>query len=126
MKKTIFENNKIIFELEDGILLGNWKCDIIDLDVAKEVVKHRVEATEGKKYPLLVDIKNVKTSTKEARDFLASEKGCEGLVASGILIGSSIGSMIGNFFINISRPYIPTQLFSDEAKAKKWLKSQIK
>ena len=52
---------------------------------------------------------------------MASEEGCEGVVAAAILIDSSIGSMIGNFFIRISKPLRPTKIFTDEVLAMKWL-----
>ncbi len=39
---------------------------------------------------------------------------------------SPISSMIGNFFIRISKPLVPTKIFTDEAKAKEWLKQFVK
>lgn len=52
---------------------------------------------------------------------MASEAGCRGVIAAAVLIDSPLGSMIGNFFISISRPLRPTKIFTDEVEAKKWL-----
>lgn len=126
MKKVLLENNVVRIELVDGIILANWKHSFVDLPLAQEAVKCRLDCTYNISYPLLSNITSVKSSTKEARDFLASEKGCEGIIAAAILIGSPIGSMIGNFFMRVSKPLRPTKIFTDEAEAKKWLAQFVK
>jgi hypothetical protein len=35
--------------------------------------------------------------------------------------GSPFGRMMGNVYLRIARPGIPTQLFAEEAQARKWL-----
>jgi hypothetical protein len=125
MKQTLIENEDLAIELEDGIIIGIFKPEHIDIEIAKKLVKYRIQATAGKHFPTIVNIKSVKSSTKEARDFFASEKGCEGIIATALIIDSPLGSMIGNFYINISRPLRPVRLFTDEAKAKKWLNQFI-
>ena len=93
------------------------------LEIAEKSVKDRLKVSEGKSYPLLIEIKNVKNSTLEARKFLASEKGCEGVKAAAILVNSSLGRMIGNFFIFFNKQLLPTKLFIDEKEAIEWLKN---
>lgn len=121
MKKILLENKEVTIELEEGIINALWKSSFVDFDLAQLAVKHRLECTNYVSYPLLSNIILIKNITKEARDFLATEKGCEGIIAAAVLIGSPIGSMIGNFFIRVSKPLRPTKLFTDEAAAKKWL-----
>lgn len=125
MKKLLLENNEVTIELEEGIVVAKWKNTFVDLTVAQRAVKYRLECTDYTSFPLLSNIKLVKNSTKEARDFLASEIGCEGIIAAAVLIGSPIGSMIGNFFIRISKPLRPTKMFSNEEEAKKWLAQYV-
>jgi len=115
------ENEYAIVELSNGIIVGTLKPDIVDKLIAQKAVISRLELSHGKSFPFLINIKSVKTVTKEARDFLASEEGCKGVTAASILIDSVIGSMIGNFFIRISKPLVPTRLFTNEEDAKKWL-----
>ena len=126
MKKVLLENESAKFELEEGIIIANWNVSQVDLQIAQKLVAYRIKATEGKTYPMLVNIISVKDSEKEARDFLASEKGCEGIIALALLINSPIGSMIGNFWMRINKPLVPTQLFTNEMQAKKWLAQYVK
>lgn len=121
MKELLFESHEIKFELENGVMMGTFKLESIDLGIAQKVTTHRLEIQKGKSYPLLSNIKAIKNSTKQARDFMASKEGCEGVIAAAVLIDSPLGSMIGNFFISISRPLVTTKIFTDEMDAKKWL-----
>jgi len=117
----LLDNEYCKVELSGSIIFGTWKDSFIDLDIAKKAVSKRLEVTEGKSYPVLINIKSVKDSTKEARDFLASEKGCEGITAGAILVDSILANMIAYLFIYLNKPQIPTKVFKDEAKAKEWL-----
>jgi len=125
MERKDLENEHAKFIIKEGILNGTFKCKLVDLYLAEKITADRVELQNGISYPILSNIKFVKNSTKEARDFLASEKGCEGVIAAAILIDSPMGNMIGNFFIFISKPLRPTKIFTNEAEAKKWLSQYI-
>lgn len=128
MEKLVVGNQEILFDyrLENGIIIGTFESQFIDLDIAKRITDSRVAFQKGKTYPLLSNIKNIKGSTKAARDYMASKDGCQGVIAAAVLIDSPIGSMIGNFFIRVSKPFVPTQIFTDEAEAKKWLSQYVK
>ena len=126
MKKTLLDNNEVTIELEDGIIIAKWKKTSVDLMVAQQAVQYRLESTNYVSSPMLSDIKSIKNITKEARDFLATEKGCEGIIALALLINSSIGSMIGNFWMKISNPLVPTKIFTNEEEAKKWLTQYVR
>lgn len=115
------KNEYVSVSLNEGILTGVIKTDLVDLQVAKAAVDFRLKKYSDKAYPFLINIKQVKFVSKEARDFLASEKGCEKVSASAILINSAVESMLGNFFMRINRPLVPTRLFTDENAAIKWL-----
>ena len=126
MKKLLLENDEVKIELEDGILIADWKRPFADLNSAQQAVKHRLECTNFVPFPMLLNATQMKSITKPARDFLASEEGCEGIIAGAFLINSSFGRMIGNFFIRINRPLRPAKIFTDEIEAKKWLSTYIK
>jgi len=126
MKETLLNNDCLKIELEDFILIGTFKSEFVDLNIAHEATNYRLEIQKDKAYPLLSNIKAVKNSSKSARDFLASEEGCKGVIAAAVLIDSPISSMIGNFFIRVSKPLRPTKIFTDEAEAKKWLAQFVK
>jgi hypothetical protein len=126
MKKVLFINREMTLELENGIMISTFNLGSLDLKTTQKIVEDRVKIMDGKLYPLVADIRSVKYSTKAARDFFASEKGCEGIIAAALLVNGSLGSMIGNFFAKISKPFVPTKVFSNEIEAKKWLAQYVK
>ncbi len=128
MEKLLVGNHEVVFDykIEDGCVVGTFQSDFIDLSIAQKVTEYRLKLQKGKEYPLLSNIKTVKNSTKPARDFMASEVGCDGVVAAAVLIDSPIGSMIINFFIRVSKPLRPTKIFTNEEEAKKWLSQFVK
>jgi hypothetical protein len=96
----------------------------ISLDIAKQCVKERIEFSKGKSYPMLVDARGIKTIDKAARDYLAVE-GIEFVTAGAFIIGSAVTRILGNIFLMINKPKIPTRLFTNEVEALAWL-SQYK
>ncbi|MFY9310751.1 MAG: hypothetical protein WAQ28_17020 [Bacteroidia bacterium] len=125
-KELLLDNEYALIEFENGILILTWKNAHINLAIAKQVVENRLSVSFGNKYPVLVMIKSIKDSTKEARDFLASEKGCEGIAATAIFVESILENMIATLFIYLNKPLVPTKIFKDEAKAKEWLLQFVK
>ncbi|MES2140929.1 MAG: hypothetical protein V4511_14575 [Bacteroidota bacterium] len=123
MEKLQVGNHEVVFEykMEKGFVKGTLYSNFIDLSIAQKLTEYRVKFQKGKKYPLLSDIKTIKKSTKAARDFMASEEGCEGVIAAAVLIDSPIGSVIINFFIRVSKPLRLTKIFTNEEDAKEWL-----
>lgn len=121
MEKQIYEDDLSKFIIDDGILYGKFKIEFLDLETSKKITNSRVQLQKGKEYPIISDIRDLKKVAKPARDFMASEEGCQGVKAAAVLINSPLGSMIGNFFIFISRPLRPTKIFADELEAKAWL-----
>jgi hypothetical protein len=126
MKKILLDNNEITLELEDGIVNAIFKVEHFDLQLVQQLVEDRKKAFDGLLYPVIANVISVKSSTKAARDFFASEKGCEGIIAAAVIINSPVGSMKGNFYLRISRPLRPSKLFTDETEAKKWLAQFVK
>lgn len=77
----------------------------------------------GDKFPLLIDARGIKSMTREARNQF-STRGRETKVTSfAIMIDSPLSRVIGNFFMGINKPAVPTRLFEDEEEAIKWLQS---
>ena len=70
----------IKFELVDGILLGPYpENSLIDLPLAKQIVKERLDFVGGKSYPALIDTAEVAGITKDARDYFSSEEAVKGI-----------------------------------------------
>src|SRR4051812_43875099 len=118
---NFLEKKDYSLELETDIIIGRFKGPNIDLRLAQTIVKDRLSIFNGRKYPVLVIMKSLKNIDKEARDFLASEKGCEGLLAGAIFVNSILENTIANLFLSLTNPLVPTKIFTDEKKAREWL-----
>jgi hypothetical protein len=95
----------------------------IDLDAAKQNTEAVFTFYTDRKFPLLVDARNVKSMTREARQHL-SINGRETLINSfAILFKSPLSRVIGNFFMGINRPSVPARVFDNETLALQWLKN---
>lgn len=111
--------------MEGEILVAKVKVKIMTKAIAEKIVDARLSFVNNSKFFLLSDIRTVSEVPKDAREFFGSERGCEGVLAAAILVSSSVGSMIANFFMKINKPAVPTKLFTEEEPAKKWLKEQM-
>ena len=115
------ENENVKFEIIEGILIATYKVKFITLKIAKSVVRLRKEFTKNKEYPALIkDYTTVKLE-KEARAYLASNKGTEGIYSVAVLANSIYKRTLMNFFMKVLPPKMPVKLFSNEKEALLWL-----
>jgi len=96
------------------------------LDDAKENLAVAVSETGGRRRPLLIDIRTAQPLDADARHHYSGQTLVEGFSALALLIDASpFGRMMGNVYLRVARPGIPTQLFADEAGAVEWLSSHL-
>ncbi len=119
-----FENEYVAIWIEDGILFSNYKKQLVmDIDVAKQIVKDRIEFTEGKPYFILIDFTNLRSTTKEARDYMNNpESGLKGLLGGAFLSNNVVATLFVNLYLKVNNPTIPAKLFTNKAEAINWLK----
>ncbi|MDF2452353.1 MAG: hypothetical protein K0S26_1857 [Bacteroidota bacterium] len=79
-----------------------------------------------RKFPLLIDSRSVKSMSYEARHHFAVRDRETKTCAFGIIIGSAISRVLGNFYLGINKPSVPTRLFDKETDAIQWLKQFVK
>ena len=108
---------------EDGIARTCVKSNI---DI---VLEHAIENSavvtsfyKDKKFPILIDSRNIKSMSYEARHHFSAHGRDTKTNAFGIIIGSSISRVLGNFYLGINKPAVPTKLFDNEKDATQWLK----
>jgi hypothetical protein len=114
----------ISYEIFDEILYATFITGVtIDLPGAHTVLNNRLHFSKGRDYALLIDVRGLKSITKEARDFLSSENGQKGIKASALLISGYLSSTIANFFlqVNTRKKKFPVKTFVDRQKAINWL-----
>lgn len=71
--------------------------------------------------PVLVDMRGVRSQTREARQYFDGAEAAKTLSAVALLIGSPVSRVLANFFLRVSAQRIPTRLFTSEADAITWL-----
>ncbi len=92
------------------------------LDEARENLAGTIEACGGVRRPLLVDVTMCLPLEPEVRHYYTGEILVESFLALGMLIEASpFGAMMGNVYLRIARPGIPTRLFTQYDSAVTWL-----
>jgi hypothetical protein len=77
-------------------------------------------------YPMLVNLREIKSISKEARDHFSMQNRAPGVAAIAMFIKSPVSRIIGNFFLGLNRSVVPAKLFTNEEKAVAWLKQYRK
>ena len=120
------ENEFARFWIENGILYVRYNPEIfIDLDAARIIVADRITLQQGKPFPVLCYTEGISSSTKTARDYLAI-KGSVLTKAIAYLASPTVSLAMLNFFIEKNAPAVPSEIFSNEMAAKKFLQSYVK
>jgi hypothetical protein len=109
---------------EDGIVYIKTKPrGEIDRANAEEVMCAVGSMCNGKPRPVLVDMTNVKSMTREARLYFAGPETAAVQAAAALVIKSPLTRALGNFFMGLNKPLIPTRLFTSETDAVAWLRT---
>jgi len=88
---------------------------------AKENLGAALEARDGQRRPLLIDIRDAQPLDAEVRHFYSGQV-LDGFTALAMLIDASpFGRMMGNVYLRVARPGIPTRLFTQPEPARAWL-----
>ncbi len=120
MNKNLKKLDYMSLEIKDSILIGHYDNIQITLEMAKNIVKSRLEYQENHSYPAIAHGSSILSSTKEARDYFASTHGSEGILSLAIIMSNTFGRVMGNFYLRVNKPIIPTKLFSTEEEAIVW------
>jgi len=95
------------------------------LEDAKYALGEMKKKANGKRYPGLIDLTNVKSVSSEVRAYHAGRETAEVLSAVGLVVTNPIARVIGNFFLGLNKPPCPAQLFTSSEAASVWLKQFI-
>ena len=104
----------VITRIHDGVAQS--------LEDARANLAATVDLCGGGRLPLLVDISRCKPLEPEVRHFYSGKVLVDSFVALALLIEASpFGTMMGNVYLRVARPRIPTRLFTERAAATRWL-----
>jgi len=93
----------------------------VALEDARANIEVTAQLTEGKPLPVLVDLREIRSQSAEARSLFAGPEGRAVSSAVALLISSPLSRVMGNFYLGFNRPLTPTRLFTSEAEAEAWL-----
>lgn len=117
MMQKYFENEYALYMLKDQIVHITYKKGVeIDLKASKQIVRDRLEFQEERPYPVLCDIRHLRRVDKPARDFLAIQ-GSLLVTALAIIIEPPVTDAMTQFYLRTNNPDVPTDSFSETAKA---------
>jgi hypothetical protein len=97
----------------------------VTLEDAKETMAAYLKINNGKSRPLFIDTKTMKSLARGARHYYASEEAANVASAVAIIVGTPVSRVLGNFYLGLSNPLLPTRLFSSEDEALEWLKGYL-
>ena len=120
---NIFENEYIKMELKNNICYIEYKPNtVVDIDIARELYQKRIEMSKhNEQYAMVSDIRNLKSVSKEARDFLEDKN--EYISVAAFVVGNSISKIILNFFLTINKPKVESKIFTSISEAEEWVNS---
>jgi len=111
--------------IKDGILFARFAPSLeMTHDIARTCVEARIFFSRGASYPICVDMRELKSMDKQARHYLAS-MGATLVTAGALITPSAISRTMGNLFLKVDRPPVPTKLFTSMEKAHAWLRKFV-
>ena len=127
MKTLVVETStqKLYWDEENDIAVGVLVFAEQTLDKAKENIdaQQRIRDDLGKeKTRVLIDMREMKSITRDAREYYAGERTCSIQRATALLVKSRISKVMANFFMGFNKPITPVRMFTDYDKAVAWLK----
>jgi hypothetical protein len=96
-------------------------CEMVLAD-AQANVAAIYELAGQQRSRVLVDMRGVRSQSREAREYFAASAAAENAtLAVALLIGSPVSRVLANFFLRFTTQRIPVALFTEEAAAIAWL-----
>ena len=123
MSSPVEVRTHLIWLEDDGIVRVKVKPNIeISLQDAQVAIRAVSEVCGGKRCPALVDMRGLVGMDRGARLYFAGVETAKVESAAALIIESPLSKAIGNFFMGLNKPIIPTRLFTSEEEAIAWLK----
>jgi hypothetical protein len=108
----------------EGVAMITWVSGaVITGDLARLTLIELATLTGSRRVAVLADIRNLKSMTREARKHYG--RVTDAVSAIALLAASPATQVIANFFLGLNRPDVPTEMFTDEAQARAWLRRHL-
>ena len=111
---------------EDGILYIECLPSVeYNLATAKCSTDTLRQVAGGKKRPVLIDIRKIKSVSREAREHFTSDYVREIASAIALLVSSPLSKTIANLVLALNNPNYPLRAFNSKTEALEWLQEFI-
>jgi hypothetical protein len=120
------ETRTATVELDDGLLVVRVRPGVKQtLEDARANVDACVEVAGGTRPGLLLDITRAVSLDPPVRHFYRSSVVVEVCSALALLVEiSPLGRIMGNVYLRVASPDVPTRVFDNEKRARTWLRAQ--
>lgn len=109
---------------DDGVvIIMNKQILVHTVEQARENVRFTKDIGGGKPSALLIDVTQIRSMTREAREVYKQEGSTERTMAVALVTSSTTGRILANFFMSFNKPAAPTRVFNDYDSAHAWLLS---
>ena len=110
---------RVWWDEESGLARAQWRTGgVCSIENARELDAKVAELGHGR-VPTLVDIREIASIDRDAREFFMATEG--NYTAIALLAGSPATRMMANFFLRLNRGGNPVKMFTVEADAMDWL-----
>lgn len=113
---------RVSWDEQAGLARTDWLPGAVCGIEEARAVDAEIKALDRGKVRCLVDLRDVDTIDRPAREYFMNQNPHYRAVA--MLAGSASTRMLANFFLGLKRGAIPVRMFTDEADAVAWLQAQ--
>lgn len=97
----------------------------VTLADAQEALEATQRVAGGRRVPVVVDSRFIRSKSREARNHFGGEHAEKVTCAVALIVRSPVSRVIGNFFLRNHQLRMPTRLFEDEESAVAWVLQYI-
>ncbi len=111
--------------LEAGVVRMKFKrVSHHNLEDAKQIVEAHNKLADGRKCPVLANLRGVKVGAdKAARNHYVTTEAAKYKSAMAMVTESAFQRTLGALFLYLSRPPYPSKMFKNEVDALQWLET---
>lgn len=121
--KVIEVFGAIITYRDDGIIHIHYTSEYLNLEDTKQNVRTVRTESPWKISPILISGDPFSEHDNKAKKYLAGDEVMQHCSALAMVTTNMAQKISANFFIKLKKPTKPTQFFSSEKDALKWLKN---
>ncbi|MBK6521686.1 MAG: hypothetical protein KBG47_10780 [Bacteroidia bacterium] len=110
-----------LFLRDDGIVQVNTTDHDYGMKELKEINIAQGQLNNGKRRLLLVIVSEFANIEKEGREYMATDESTQFSIVEAYVISSLAHKILGNFYMRMNKPSVPTRFFTEIKVAEEWL-----